>query len=49
MNSNKDQAASSNLTVRIFEDMRWQIFIGEFAPGERLSGERELVQIYDMN
>jgi GntR family transcriptional repressor for pyruvate dehydrogenase complex len=49
MNSNKDQAASSNLTVRIFEDMRRQILTGEFAPGERLPGERELAQTYDTN
>lgn len=49
MSSNKDQASNSNLTVRIFEDMRRQILTGEFAPGERLPGERELAQTYDTN
>jgi GntR family transcriptional repressor for pyruvate dehydrogenase complex len=49
MPSNKDPVISSNLTGRIFEDMRRQILTGEFAPGERLPGERELAQTYDTN
>ncbi len=40
---------SSNLTSRIFSDLRRQILKGELVAGERLPGERELAQKYDTN
>lgn len=39
----------SNLTNRIFIELRRQILKGELLPGERLPGERELAQTYDTN
>lgn len=44
-----EDAQSSNLTNRIFVELRRQILKGELAPGERLPGERELAQKYDTN
>jgi GntR family transcriptional repressor for pyruvate dehydrogenase complex len=44
-----DDAQSSNLTNRIFAELRRQILKGELIPGERLPGERELAQKYDTN
>ncbi|HMA95912.1 MAG TPA: GntR family transcriptional regulator [Polyangiaceae bacterium] len=44
-----EDAQSSNLTNRIFIELRRQILKGELAPGERLPGERELAQKYDTN
>jgi GntR family transcriptional regulator, transcriptional repressor for pyruvate dehydrogenase complex len=44
-----EPAVSSNITSRIFNDLRRQILKGELAPGERLTGERELAQRYDTN
>jgi len=41
--------ASSNITSRIFVELRRQILKGELAPGERLPGERELALRYDTN
>lgn len=45
----EEEAQSSNLTNRIFAELRRQILKGELAPGERLPGERELAQKYDTN
>lgn len=45
----EEDAQSSNLTNRIFAELRRQILKGELAPGERLPGERELAQKYDTN
>ncbi len=45
----EEDAQSSNLTNRIFVELRRQILKGELAPGERLPGERELAQKYDTN
>jgi DNA-binding FadR family transcriptional regulator len=45
----EEDAQSSNLTNRIFAELRRQILTGELAPGERLPGERELAQKYDTN
>jgi GntR family transcriptional repressor for pyruvate dehydrogenase complex len=44
-----EDAHSSNLTNRIFAELRRQILKGELLPGERLPGERELAQKYDTN
>jgi GntR family transcriptional repressor for pyruvate dehydrogenase complex len=44
-----EDAQSSNLTNRIFAELRRQILKGELLPGERLPGERELAQKYDTN
>ncbi|MGC4068992.1 MAG: winged helix-turn-helix domain-containing protein, partial [Polyangiaceae bacterium] len=44
-----EDAQSSNLTNRIFVELRRQILKGELLPGERLPGERELAQKYDTN
>jgi GntR family transcriptional regulator, transcriptional repressor for pyruvate dehydrogenase complex len=45
----EEPVAGSNITSRIFNDLRRQILKGELAPGERLLGERELAQHYDTN
>lgn len=45
----EDDPQGSNLTNRIFVELRRQILKGELAPGERLPGERELAQKYDTN
>jgi GntR family transcriptional regulator, transcriptional repressor for pyruvate dehydrogenase complex len=45
----EEDAQASNLTNRIFVELRRQILKGELAPGERLPGERELAQKYDTN
>jgi GntR family transcriptional repressor for pyruvate dehydrogenase complex len=44
-----EDAQSSSLTNRIFNELRRQILKGELIPGERLLGERELAQKYDTN
>jgi GntR family transcriptional regulator, transcriptional repressor for pyruvate dehydrogenase complex len=45
----EEDAQASNLTNRIFVELRRQILKGELAPGERLPGERELAQKYETN
>lgn len=48
-NIQEEDPQVSNLTNRIFVELRRQILKGELAPGERLPGERELAQKYDTN
>jgi GntR family transcriptional regulator, transcriptional repressor for pyruvate dehydrogenase complex len=40
---------AANIAATVFQDLRRAILGGEFAPGERLPGERELAQKYQTN
>lgn len=44
-----EETPHSNIAVTIFKDLRRQILNGQLAPGERLSGERELAAKYGTN
>ena len=46
---NERAPAAGNIAATVFQDLRRAILRGEFAPGERLPGERELAQKYQTN
>src|SRR5258706_11745834 len=46
---NERAPAAGNIAASVFQDLRRAILSGEFAPGERLPGERELAQKYQTN
>src|SRR6478609_782202 len=46
---NERAPAAGNIAATVFQDLRRAILSGEFAPGERLPGERELAQKYQTN
>ena len=46
---NERLPAAGNIAATVFQDLRRAILSGEFAPGERLPGERELAQKYQTN
>ena len=45
----EDRPASANIATTIFREVRRRILAGEFAPGERLPGERELAAEHRTN
>lgn len=46
---NERAPAAGNIAATVFQDLRRAILSGEFSPGERLPGERELAQKYQTN
>ncbi len=46
---NERAPAAGNIAATVFQDLRRAILGGEFAPGDRLPGERELAQKYQTN
>lgn len=46
---NDGAPAASNIAATVFQDLRRAILSGEYKPGERLPGERELAQKYQTN
>lgn len=46
---NDPSPAAGNIAATVFQDLRRAILSGEFSPGERLPGERELAQKYQTN
>lgn len=41
--------AAGNIAASVFQDLQRAVLSGQFAPGERLPGERELAQKYQTN
>jgi len=46
---NDRSPAAGNIAATVFQDLRRAILSGQFKPGERLPGERELAQKYQTN